>query len=125
MKARKIIAQRHFRFAANKSFTAEYLKATARRESDRCWWCREAPIQNRDHLFKTCRRWRRQHEALWKALKPLGLTKAHALATVFAEPKATPSILEFLESTDVGKYPDEDTERERRDREYEERGPEI
>jgi len=125
MNARKSIAQRYFRLAANKSFTAEYLKATGRRESDRCWWCHEALLQNRDHLFKICRRWRRQQEVLWKALKPLGLTRTHALASIFAEPKATRSILEFLECTDVGKYPDEDAERERRDREYEERGPEI
>ena len=53
------------------------------------------------------------------------LAQSHALASIFAEPKATRSILEFLECTDIGKYPEEDAERERRDREYEERGPEI
>ena len=31
------------------------------------------------------------------------LTRTHALAWIFAEPKARPSILEFLESTVVGK----------------------
>lgn len=56
---------------------------------------------------------------LWKVLKPLRLTRTYALASIFAKPKATPSIIEFLKSSDVQKYLQKDTEREGRYREYE------
>ena len=107
MKAPKNIALRYFRFAANTGLTAKYLKLIGKRNDDKCWWCPEALPQNREHLFKECRKWRRQQEKLWKRLGQVGLTKAHALSTIFAEPQATSSILEFLESTNVGKVGDE------------------
>jgi len=111
MKAPKNIALRYFRFAANTGLTAEYLKLIGKRNDDKCWWCREAPTQNREHLFKKCRKWRRQQEKLWKRLGQVGLTKTHALSTIFAEPQATSSILDFLESTSVGKVGEEEAEK--------------
>ena len=33
-------------------------------DSDTCWWC-DGGRQSKDHLFKECRRWKKEIEELW------------------------------------------------------------
>ncbi|TGZ79079.1 hypothetical protein EX30DRAFT_373402 [Ascodesmis nigricans] len=92
------------------------MKKIKRAENEKCWWC-GAPRQNRGHLFKECSNRRRQQEKLWKNLGEEGLTKTHALSSIFAELRATAAILEFLESTDVVKlYNEEERKRQEEER---------
>ncbi|TGZ84073.1 hypothetical protein EX30DRAFT_369375 [Ascodesmis nigricans] len=120
-KARKKIALQYYRFAADRAVTATYLKSIGKRESDECWWC-DGPRQTREHLFKECRKWRREQEGLWSALRKDGFTRLHASSTIFTEPRATSAILTFIEETLVGRPKTEEEDRARDEREHEEWG---
>ena len=100
MKAPKNIALRYFRFAANTGLTAKYLKLIGKRNDDKCWWCPEALPQNREHLFKECRKWRRQQEKLWKRL---GQSRSHKKARPIDDIRRTSSYLEYLGLSRVDK----------------------
>jgi len=70
------------------------------------WWCRKPGVtQTREHLFKVCTTWKKQQKILWKAVRVQ--TKRgrdrFRIADLFADERCTKAILEFLESTDVGK----------------------
>ena len=121
MRAYKRLASRYFRFAADKAITAEYLERIGRATSAKCWW-RGDLHQDREHLFKVCRHWRRQQEKLWKDLNKIGLSKRHTLSTIFSERRATAAILKFLENSDVGKAQHDAETREEEERRAEEWG---
>jgi len=69
----------------------------------------------RDHLFKWCKRWKREQKQLWvdrqegeneyegveKVLKKPKISLPMSL--VFAEEKCTQALLDFLSITDVGR----------------------
>ncbi|KAA8914391.1 hypothetical protein FN846DRAFT_902106 [Sphaerosporella brunnea] len=64
----KAVAARFIQLRLQKAPTAPNLLRTGRREDDKCWFCPEKPSQTRNHLFKTCRRWRNEQLSMWKAV---------------------------------------------------------
>jgi hypothetical protein len=71
---------------------------------DKCWWCSSSSIQNRDHLFKFCKRWKKEQRVLWKAVKEAtkdGGQKRWPTATttaLLADDRCTEAVLDFLGS---------------------------
>jgi hypothetical protein len=95
-----------------------------------CWWCcKPGATQTREHLFKVCTTWKKQQKIIWKAVRVQ--TKRgrdrFRIADLFADERCTEAILEFLETTDVGrKAREEEWEqtmvlRKRRRRQWKER----
>jgi len=80
----------------------------------KCWWCGHE-YQTRDHLFKWCKRWKREQKRLWidgqegedgyegleKVLKKRKISLPMSL--VFAEEKCLQALMDFLVHTDVGR----------------------
>ncbi|KAA8914250.1 hypothetical protein FN846DRAFT_902161 [Sphaerosporella brunnea] len=54
-KAPKALASRYYQLRLNKAPTAPDLMWTNRKTDDKCWYCRKAPRQTREHLFKRVR----------------------------------------------------------------------
>jgi hypothetical protein len=117
-KAPKALASRYFQLRLNKAPTAPYLMWTSRRADDKCWWCRKAPKQTREHLLKRCARWKKEQEALWKAIglatkvgdKEGWKRTSTPVARVLADTRCTEAILGFLANTHVGKWPEKPRE---------------
>jgi hypothetical protein len=117
-KAPKALASRYFQLRLNKAPTAPYLMWTGRRTDDKCWWCRKAPKQTREHLLKRCARWTKEQEALWKAIglatkvggKEGWKRSSTPVARVLADARCTEALLGFLSSTHVGKWPEKPQE---------------
>jgi len=100
----KRLAARFYQLKTGHARTGEYLHWAKSRPTAQCWWCPH-PRQTREHLLKGCPKWRKQQNVLWKEVwketgKGRGRLKAHEL---FAEPRASQAVLDFLSSTDVGK----------------------
>jgi ribonuclease HI len=100
----KRLAARFYQLKTGHALTGVYLHWTKARPTPQCWWC-PYPRQTREHLLKGCPKWRKQQKVLWKEVwKETGggrfRWKAHEL---FAEPRASQAVLNFLSSTDVGK----------------------
>jgi len=80
----------------------------------KCWWCGHE-YQTRDHLFKWCKRWKREQKRLWVdgqegedgyegVEKVLNKPKIVLLMSlVFAEDKCSKAPMDFLSCTDVGR----------------------
>jgi len=105
-KTRKTIASRYYQLKTGHALTGQYLKWIGRREDDICWWCCKPRVtQTREHLFKVCTTWKKQQKILWKAVR--AQTKRgrdrFRTADLIADERCTEAILEFLESTDVGR----------------------
>jgi len=80
----------------------------------KCWWCGHE-YQTRDHLFKWCKRWKREQKRLWvdgqegedrydgieKVMKKPKISLLMSL--VFAEEKYSQALLDFLSVPDVGR----------------------
>ena len=63
---RKGVASRCFQLLSGHAMIAPFLKNRwGWTDSDACWWC-DGGKQSRDHLFKECKRWRKEIEELWK-----------------------------------------------------------
>ena len=61
--------------------------------------------QSREHLFKSCKKWKSQQAILWaevwkKTKKRKGQVQ---ISELFAEEKCSPAVLNFLRSTGVGR----------------------
>ena len=100
----KRLAARFYQLKTGHARTGQYLHWAKVRPTAQCWWCPH-PRQTREHLLKGCPRWRKQQKALWKEVwketgKGRGRWKAHEL---FADPRCSQAVLDFLSSTDVGK----------------------
>ncbi|KAF8536579.1 hypothetical protein BDD12DRAFT_889802 [Trichophaea hybrida] len=83
-----------------------YLERIKKKESQECWWCQHER-QTRDHLFKWCKKWKRQQDVLWEKLKVKckwkeGRTKV-PMSQAFDTDEAVEPMLEFLADTDVGR----------------------
>ena len=71
--------------------------------------------QSREHLFKSCKKWKSQQAILWaevrkKTKKRKGQVQ---ISELFVEEKCSPAVLDFLRSTGVGRtVPREDGENE-------------
>jgi hypothetical protein len=100
----KQLAARFYQLKTGHARTGEYLHWTKSRPTAQCWWCPH-PRQTREHLLKGCPRWRKQQKVLWKEVwKETGggrsRWKVHEL---FADPRCSQAVLNFLATTDVGR----------------------
>jgi len=114
MGAKKTIAARFYQLKSGHALIAKYLLRIGKRSDMKCWWCGHK-YQTRDHLFKWCKRWKREQKRLWvdgqegedgydgveKVLKKPKISLPMSL--VFAEEKCTQALLDFLSCTDVGR----------------------
>ena len=124
-RAPKRIAARYYQLKAEHALIGPYLKRIKKRDNDRCWWCKGGLRQTRVHLFKECRKWKEAQNDLWGGMEaerdeddnPDGLHRNPSIPTLFAHPKATKYIMQFLRDTEVGRRIDE----KRREAEREER----
>ena len=79
-------------------------------------------------MFKECRRWGRAQDELWEGMaagkdeegNPDGLHRNASIPTLFAHPKATKHIIEFLRHTEVGRRVDEKQREDTKERRGEE-----
>jgi hypothetical protein len=114
MTSRKLIAARFYQLKTGHALLGKYLRLIGKRRDMKCWWCGHE-YQTRDHLFKWCKRWKREQKRLWvdgqkgedgyegveKVLKKPKISLPMSL--VFAEEKCTQALLDFLSVTDVGR----------------------
>jgi len=64
MRSRKLIAARFYQLQTGHALMAKYLMRMGKRSDMKCWWCGHE-YQTRDHLFKWCKRWKREQKRLW------------------------------------------------------------
>jgi len=64
MGAKKTIAARFYQLKSGHALIAKYLLQIGKRRDMKCWWCGQE-YQTRDHLFKWCKRWKREQKWLW------------------------------------------------------------
>jgi len=114
MESKKSIAARFYQLKTGHALTGKYLRRIGKRRDMKCWWCGHE-YQTRDHLFKCCKRWKREQKRLWvdgkegedgyegieKVMKKPKISLPVSL--VFAEEKCTQALLDFLYHTDVGR----------------------
>jgi len=114
-KASKVVASRYYQLRTVHALIGPYLKNIGKRASDTCWWCDCVVKRSREHLFKSCKKWKSQQVILWaevrkKTKKRKGQVQ---ISEPFAEEKCSPAVLDFLRSTGVGRtVPREDGENE-------------
>jgi ribonuclease HI len=105
-KTRKATASRYYQLKTGHALTGQYLKWIGSKDDDMCWWCHQPGVtQTREHLFKVCTTWKKQQKILWKAVR-LQTKRGRdrfRIADLFADERCTEAILEFLETTDVGR----------------------
>ncbi|KAA8895401.1 hypothetical protein FN846DRAFT_911806 [Sphaerosporella brunnea] len=53
-KTPQALAWRYYQFRLSKAPTAPYLMWTNGRADDKRWYCRKAPVQTIEHVFKRC-----------------------------------------------------------------------
>jgi len=114
METKKTIAARFYQLKSGHALIAKYLLRMGKRRDMKCWWCGHE-YQTRDHLFKWCKRRKREQKRLWvdgqegeegyegveKVLKKPKISLPMSL--VFAEEKCSQALLDFLSCTDVGR----------------------
>jgi len=64
MGAKKTIAARFYQLKSGHALIAKYLLRIGKRSDMKCWWCGHK-YQTRDHIFKWCKRWKREQKRLW------------------------------------------------------------
>jgi len=64
MKSQKSIAARFYQLKTGHALMGKYLMHIEKRRDMKCWWCGHE-YQTRDHLFKWCKRWKREQKQLW------------------------------------------------------------
>jgi ribonuclease HI len=104
--APKRIASRYYQLKVGHAAIGAYLQKIQARDSGACQWC-QAPSETVYHLLFECREWRRQREALYKALKRAKVALPTAAeeypeGRILGDPRATKAILQFLNDTKVG-----------------------
>ena len=110
MKARKTIMARFFQLKSGHGLMAQYLRWIGERRGMKCWWCGHE-YQTRDHLFKWCKRWKREQKKLGSMGKrgKMGMTVSKKpkislpMSLVFAEEKCSQALLDFHFHMDVGR----------------------
>jgi len=63
MTSQELIAARFYQLKSGRALMAQYLRRIGKRRDMRCWWCGHE-YQTSDHLFKWCKRWRREKKRL-------------------------------------------------------------
>jgi hypothetical protein len=64
MESKKAIAARFNQLKTGHALLAGYLRLIGKRDDMKCWWCGHE-YQTRDHLFKWCKRWKRDQKRHW------------------------------------------------------------
>jgi len=114
MEAKMTIAARFYHLNSGHTLIAKYLLRIRKRRAMKCWWCWHE-YQTRDHLFKWCKRWKREQKRLWvdgqegedgyegveKVLKKPKISLP--LSLVFAEEKCSRALMDFSSLKDVGR----------------------
>jgi len=114
MAAKNTIAARFYQLKSGHALIAKYLLQIGKRSDMKCWWCGHQ-YQTRDHLFKWCKRWKREQKKLWvdgqegedgyegveMVLKERKISLPMSL--VFAEEKCSQALMDFLVHTDVSR----------------------
>jgi len=114
----KAVASRFYQLRTGHALIGPYLKKIGKRASDACWWCDRGVKQPREHLFKSCKKWKSQQAILCaevrkKTKKRKGQVQ---ISELFVEEKCSPAVLDFLRSTGVGRtVPREGGENEEED----------
>jgi hypothetical protein len=101
--AKKNIAERYFQLKVGHALMGVYLERIKKNKSQECWWCGHKR-QTRDHLFKWCKKWKRQQDDLWKKLRKKCKWKERMrvpMSRVFDTDEAVKSVLKFLKETDI------------------------
>jgi len=106
-------ASRSYQLRSGHALTGQYLHWTKNRPSARCEWCRYQ-CQTRDHLLKSCPEWKVQQKRMWETVKKeTGRWKSRwKIRDLFADPRCSQAILDFLASTQVGRRAPEPEEEE-------------
>jgi len=104
--ARKSMAARYLQLKSNHAVTGVHLLRINKVQDARCWWCGGSK-QTVAHLMLECRKWRRERETMLQRLsaKNVAITERRDwrdLETLF-EQVATIDVLQYIESTEVGK----------------------
>jgi len=113
--ASKAVASRFYQLRTGHALIGPYLKKTGKRASDTC---DRGVKQSREHLFKSCKKWKSQQAILWaevreKTKKRKGQVQ---ISELFVEEKCSPVVLDFLRCTGVSRtVPREDGENEEED----------
>jgi ribonuclease HI len=104
--APKKIASRYYQLKIGHAAIGAYLQKVQAQESGTCRGC-HAPSETVYHLLFECREWRRQREALYRALAQAKVAlptaaEDHPEGRIFGDPRATKAILQFLTDTTIG-----------------------
>ncbi|POS87202.1 hypothetical protein EPUL_001602 [Erysiphe pulchra] len=85
--------------------TAVYLVRISKQNDDLCEWCGKRKRQTVKHLLLECRKWREERNQMWKKIGDDNGVASNegGIANLFADRRATPDILQFLERTGVGR----------------------
>ncbi|KAF8538296.1 hypothetical protein BDD12DRAFT_741716, partial [Trichophaea hybrida] len=102
---KKRVAGRFLQLKVGHALTGVHLERIKKKESKECWWCGHL-TQTVDHLFKWCKKWKRQQDTLWEKLRKKCKMKERGrvpMAQVFDMEEAEKAMLKFLMDTDVGR----------------------
>ncbi|KAL1969928.1 hypothetical protein VTN77DRAFT_7438 [Rasamsonia byssochlamydoides] len=100
------IASRYYQLKTGHAAIGTYLRKILAQESEACRSC-QAPKESVYHLLFECREWRKQREALYKALARAKVAvptaaEDHPEGRLLGDLRATKAILQFLADTTVG-----------------------
>jgi hypothetical protein len=96
MKSQKSIAARFYQLKTGHALMGKFLRRIGKRRDMKCWWCGHE-YQTRDHLFKWCKRWKREQKRLWDDRQE-GEDGYEAVTKVMKKPKVSlPMSLVFAE----------------------------
>jgi len=98
-------ASRFYQLKTGHCLTRQYLNWTKNGPTPQCWWCRHR-TQTRDHLFKECPEWKPQQKILWAEVKKVtGKGKDRwKVRDLRADGRCSQTVLDFLSTTDVGRW---------------------
>jgi len=128
--ARKSVAARYLQLKSNHAVTGVHLLRINKVQDARCWWC-GGSMQTVANLMLECRKWRRERETMPQRLsaKNVKITERRDRRDleILFEQDATINIVQYIESTEVGKKLPDSTDKcdswdiERLDQDDEER----
>jgi len=106
--ARKSVASRYLQLKSGHAITGTHLLRIGKVQDARCWWC-SSSRQTVEHLLLECRKWRRERATMIRKLSTKNITIRETPdrrnVRILFEHKATVDVLEFIETTEVGKRP--------------------
>jgi len=65
-KASKTVSSRFYKVRTGHALIGPYRKKIGKRASNTCWWCDRGVKQNREHLLKSCKKWKFQQAIMWQ-----------------------------------------------------------